>query len=76
MRLASVPLRTLDALHLAIATGIEASAVATADETLGDAAAILGLHVQWFGGAEWSGPHPSRSLNKVGGRTSRMKKDE
>jgi predicted nucleic acid-binding protein len=76
IRLASVQLRMLDALHLAIATGIEANAVVTADETLGDAAATLGLHVQWFGGAERSRRRPARSFSKLSGRTSRAKKDE
>jgi len=55
IRLAIVPLRTLDALHLAIATGIDASAVATADDIFAAAAAALRLRVEWFGGAERSG---------------------
>jgi len=54
LRLATVPLRTLDALHLAIATTIGAPAVATADETFAAAADALRLRVEWFGGAQGS----------------------
>lgn len=50
-------------LHLAIATGIEADPVATADETLAAAVATQGLHVKWFGEAERSGRRRSRSVN-------------
>jgi uncharacterized protein len=76
VRLATVPLRTLDALHLAVATGIEAGAVATADETLAAAAAALGLDVQWFGGAARGARRRARSFNKLSGRTPPAKKDE
>lgn len=55
IRLATVPLRTLDALHLAIATAIGADAVATADDTFEAAAALLRLRVEWFGSAERPG---------------------
>lgn len=55
VRLATVPLRTLDALHLAIATSIDAGAVATADSTFAAAAAALRLRVEWFGRSERSG---------------------
>jgi uncharacterized protein len=51
IRLAAVPLRTLDALHLAIAIAIGAGAVATADGTFAVAAAALRLRVERFGGA-------------------------
>ncbi len=50
-RLAPVPLRTLDALHLAIATAIGADAVATADSIFAAAATALRLRVEWFGTA-------------------------
>jgi predicted nucleic acid-binding protein len=49
MRLNTVPLRTLDALHLAIAIAIDTDAIATADDNLAAAAAILRLKVEWFG---------------------------
>jgi predicted nucleic acid-binding protein len=55
IRLATVPLGTLDALHLAIATSIDAGAVATADGTFAAAAAALRLRVEWFGRSERSG---------------------
>jgi len=55
IRLATIPLRTLDALHLAVATVIHARAVATADATFAAAAAALRLRIEWFGGAERSG---------------------
>ncbi len=47
-RLAEFPLRTLDALHLAIAEQIQATAFATADRIQADAAAALGLTVHRF----------------------------
>lgn len=47
-RLAHIPLRTLDALHLAIAEQISATAFATGDKTQADAAAALGLTVHRF----------------------------
>ena len=47
-RLADIPLRTLDALHLAVAEQISAVAFATADKTQADAAAALGLTVHRF----------------------------
>jgi predicted nucleic acid-binding protein len=43
-----VPLRTLDAFHLAIAREIQASLVATADRVMSDAATALGLGVARF----------------------------
>jgi predicted nucleic acid-binding protein len=55
LRLAAVPLRTLDALHVAIAAAIGAGAVATADNTFAAAAATLRLRVEWFGEPERSG---------------------
>jgi uncharacterized protein len=48
-RLANIPLRTLDALHLAIATEIAADAMATADRTFAASARALRLRVEWFG---------------------------
>jgi uncharacterized protein len=51
IRLAAVPLRTLDALHLAIAIAIGAQQVATADATFATAAAALRLRVERFGNA-------------------------
>lgn len=53
-RLTAVPLRTLDALHLAVATTIGAGTIATADATFAAAATKLLLRVEWFGGAERS----------------------
>lgn len=50
IRLDAVPLRTLDALHLAIAVGIGADSIATSDETFAAAARRLRLRVEWFGG--------------------------
>lgn len=47
-RLADIPLRSLDALHLAAAEQIGASAFATADKTQAEAAAALGLTVHRF----------------------------
>jgi uncharacterized protein len=49
VKLMTVSLRTLDALHLAIATDITAGGVATADRNFAQAARALGLHVEWFG---------------------------
>jgi predicted nucleic acid-binding protein len=48
-RLAELPLRTLDALHLAIARRLAAPLLATADATMADAASALGLEVARFG---------------------------
>jgi predicted nucleic acid-binding protein len=50
-RLAEVPLRTLDALHLAAARAAVAVTVATADSVMRDAAEALGLGVEFFGTA-------------------------
>lgn len=47
-RLSDVPLRTLDALHLAIAEQISAAAFATADRIQADAALALGFEVHRF----------------------------
>lgn len=47
-RLADIPLRTLDALHLAAAEQLAVSAFATADETQAEAAAALGFTVHRF----------------------------
>jgi predicted nucleic acid-binding protein len=51
IRLAAHPLRTLDALHLAVATQIGAESVATADNVFAAAAIGLGLRVERFDGA-------------------------
>lgn len=48
-RLRAIPLRTIDALHLAIATDIGAATVATADRTFAAAARALRLRLKWFG---------------------------
>jgi len=48
-RLADLPLRTLDALHLALARQLAAPSLATADATMADAASALGLEVVRFG---------------------------
>jgi hypothetical protein len=48
-RLAPCPLRTLDAIHLSIALGIETERLATADGVMAEAAAALGLEAVWFG---------------------------
>jgi predicted nucleic acid-binding protein len=48
-RLQEHPLRTLDALHLAIASALGATVLATADRVMAQAAAALGLRVQAFG---------------------------
>ena len=63
IRLAAFPLRTLDALHLAIATAIGADAVATADDTFAAAAAALRLRVEWFGSAQRRKPRKPVSPN-------------
>jgi len=55
IRLASLPLRTLDALHLAIAAAIGADTVATADDTFTKAARALRMRVEWFGSPDRSG---------------------
>jgi predicted nucleic acid-binding protein len=47
-RLADLPLRSLDALHLAAAEQLDASAFATANKTQADAAAALGFTVHRF----------------------------
>jgi len=47
-RLGNTPLRTLDALHLAIAEQQAATAFATADKTQADAAAALGFTVHRY----------------------------
>ncbi|MAE69566.1 MAG: VapC toxin family PIN domain ribonuclease [Gemmatimonadetes bacterium] len=43
------PLRSLDAIHLAIARDLGAGAIATADTTMSDAARAIGMEVLWFG---------------------------
>jgi predicted nucleic acid-binding protein len=48
-RLADLPLRTLDALHLATARSIGADELATADQIMARAAAALGMRVAFFG---------------------------
>jgi predicted nucleic acid-binding protein len=47
-RLADLPLRTLDALHLAAAEQLSATGFATADKTQADAAEALGFTVYRF----------------------------
>ena len=47
-RLADLPLRSLDALHLAAAEQLGASAFATADKTQAEAAAALGFTIHRF----------------------------
>ncbi len=47
-RLGKYPLRTLDALHLAIAKGIQCRKLATADKTMADAGRAAGLGVARF----------------------------
>jgi len=47
-RLGKYPLRTLDALHLAIAQGIQCRQLATADRTTADAGKAAGLAVARF----------------------------
>jgi predicted nucleic acid-binding protein len=48
-RLTALPLRTLDALHLALAQDMGAQAIATADDTMAKAAVQLNLEVVFFG---------------------------
>lgn len=48
-RLSDLPLRTLDALHLAIAALGEAKRIATADDVMRRAAVALQLEVVYFG---------------------------
>lgn len=47
-RLARYPLRTLDALHLAVAQGIHCRRLATADKTMADAGKATGFEVVRF----------------------------
>ena len=49
-RLPKMPLRTLDAIHLAIAVDLPASLLATADRVQADAAEALGMAVARFHG--------------------------
>jgi uncharacterized protein len=49
IRLATIPLRTLDAFHLAIAMDIGSEAVATADKAFADAVRAVQLRLEWFG---------------------------
>lgn len=51
-RLTGIPLRTLDALHLAAALAADARELATADRVMGDAARLLGLRLRHFGAPE------------------------
>ncbi len=48
-KLVKVPLRSLDALHLAIARSLDAHEIATADAVLRQAALALGMNVAYFG---------------------------
>lgn len=48
-RLPDVPLRTLDALHLAIALSYACDGIATADDVMRKAAEALDLRVDFFG---------------------------
>ena len=48
-RLKEHPLRTLDALHLAIAVTLDIAVLATADHVMAQAAAALGFQVEVFG---------------------------
>ena len=48
-QLPAIPLRTLDAVHLAIAQATRSDELATADETMAKAAAALGMRVAFFG---------------------------
>ena len=48
-KLVKVPLRSLDALHLAIARSLDAQELATADAVLRQAAKIVGMKVAYFG---------------------------
>lgn len=47
-RVAPIALRTMDAIHLRIASDIGAAALATADKTMAKAAEQLGMHVFYF----------------------------
>ncbi len=47
--LPSVPLRTLDALHLTIANDIPVEIIATAEKVMGQAAQLLDFEVVLFG---------------------------
>ena len=47
-RLGRYPLRTLDALHLAMAQGIQCRRLATADKTMADAGKAVGLGIARF----------------------------
>jgi predicted nucleic acid-binding protein len=47
--LTTLPLRTLDALHLATASGLGSSVIATADDVMRRAAQHLQLEVAYFG---------------------------
>ena len=47
-RLAKFPLRTLDAMQLAIAQGVHARQLATADRTMANAGKALGLEIMRF----------------------------
>lgn len=47
-RLARFPLRTLDAMHLAIAQGVHARRLATADRTMAGAGNAIGLEIVRF----------------------------
>ncbi|GAB6040683.1 type II toxin-antitoxin system VapC family toxin [Endothiovibrio diazotrophicus] len=44
-----LPLRTLDAIHLATSRHFDIRAVATADRVMGDAAREMGMELHWFG---------------------------
>lgn len=48
-KMAKIPLRSLDALHLAIASSLDAHELATADVVLRQAAQSLGMKVAYFG---------------------------
>jgi uncharacterized protein len=48
-RLHNLPLRALDALHIAVAVEIRSSAIATADKTFAAAARALRIPLHWFG---------------------------
>lgn len=47
--LPDVPLRTLDALHLAMAREIDADVIATADNVMADAGKGMEIDIVWFG---------------------------
>jgi predicted nucleic acid-binding protein len=47
--LPDVPLRTLDALHLAMAREIDARVIATADAVMADAGRGMEIDIVWFG---------------------------